>query len=179
VVFSSLIIVFVFISTLVGYSVYIQWKKDSFALEYRNSIYKLTAELFKNDIILSNVYVGLEGGKASQQLPVLEGSLKNNSNKTITSLMIKVSFVKDDGSVVYNDWFQPLGKKHFISDSLFSGAQETRNVLLPGEGISFRHLLRNCPRSVIEAVSTKAKFARGDSANEIKMIYDITGLSIL
>ena len=179
VVFSSIIIAAVFISTLVGYTLYIQWKKDSFALMYRDSIYKLTAELFKNDIILSNVYVKLGTDGALLDVPLLEGSLKNNSAKTITSVMIEVSFVRQDGTVVYNDWFQPLGKERFTSGTLFSRMRGTKNVLLPGEGLSFRHILRNCPRKVFEAVSTKAEFAKEDSAEKINVVYKVAGLSVL
>ena len=179
VVFSSIIIASVFISTLVGYTVYLQWKKDSFALEYRNSIYKLTAELFKNDIVLSNVYVKLGEGSGVLGMPLLEGSLKNGSDKTITSVMIEVSFVREDGTVVYNDWFQPLGKGRFSSGVLFSGMRGTKNVLLPGEGLSFRHILRNCPRKVFEAVSSKAEFAKENSADRINIVYTVTGLSVL
>ncbi len=179
IIFSSIIITVVFLSTLVGYNLYIQWKKDSFALKYRNSIYKLNAEIFKKDIVISNVNIKIGGSELFAEMPLLEGSLKNNSTKTITSVRIEVSFLKGDGSVIYKDWFHPLGEQQFIHPILFSGIEHTRNVLLPGEGISFRHLLRNCPKEVFSQLSTKANFAKSNSEDEMKLDYSIAGLSVL
>ncbi|MFH1552946.1 MAG: hypothetical protein ABID83_04845 [Candidatus Omnitrophota bacterium] len=179
IIFSSLIITVVFVSTLIGYSLYIQWKKDSFALRYRNSIYKLTAELFRKDVITSNMSVKIGGKELFPGLPLLEGSLKNNSNKTVTSVMVEVYFLRPDGTVVYKDWFYPLGEQHFGSPALLPGIKQTRNILLPGEGISFRHLLRNCPRELVEQVSVRTKLAKNSSKDRIKMVYSIVGLSVL
>ncbi len=179
IIFSSIIIAVVFVSTLIGYSLYIQWKKDSLALKYRNSIYKLTAELFKNDVVLSNVCVKMEDGKLLSEMPLLEGRLKNNSNKTITSIAIEVSFLAPDGTVVYDSWFNPLGEEYFGTPPLLSGMRQTRNVLLPGEGISFRRLLRNCPPEVVAQLSAKAEFARNQPENKVKLVCSIAGLSVL
>jgi len=178
VVCSSLVISIVFVSTLVGYSIYIQWKKDSFASKYRNSIYKLTAELFNEDIALSKVSVKIGENKLFSGIPLLEGSLKNDSSKSITSVQIEVSFQEPDGSVVYKDWFYPLGKQRLDSPALAAMLNKTGNVLLPGEGITFRHLLRNCPREIISEVFTKTEFARQHSNGKIKLSYSVTGLSV-
>ncbi|MFC1480328.1 hypothetical protein ACFL5Y_02635 [Candidatus Omnitrophota bacterium] len=179
IVFSSIIIAVVFVSTLIGYSLYIQWKKDSFALRYRNSIYKLTAELFRKNVVMSNVRVKIGGKELFPGLPLLEGSFKNNSNKIVTSVLVEVYFLRPDGTVVYKDWVYPLGEQHFGSSTLFPGIKQTRNILLPGEGISFRHLLRNCPREVVEQVSARTKLAKNSSKDKIRMVYSIAGLSVL
>ncbi|RKY42568.1 MAG: hypothetical protein DRP85_02210 [Candidatus Makaraimicrobium thalassicum] len=179
IIFSSVIIAVVFVSTLIGYTIYVQWKEDSFALKYRNSIYRLTAELFRKEIAMSNVNVKVGVEEPFPGMPLLEGSLRNNFNKTIDSIRIEVSFLEQDGTVVYNDWFHPLGEQHSVSSPLFSGMEQTRNLLLPGEGISFRHLLRNCPRELIAQLSTKSKFARSHSKDKIRLVYSITGLSVL
>ena|GEM_PF-710081 len=179
IIFSSIIIAVVFMSTLIGYSLYIQWKKDSFALRYRNRIYKLTAELFRKDIIISNVYVKMENDGPFSEMPVVEGSLKNNSNKTATSVMIEVSFLAPDGAVIYDSWFDPLGEQRFGSPPLLFGGRQTRNVLLAGKSMSFRHLLRNCPPDVVAQVSTTADFAKSYSKDKTKLVYSVTGLSVL
>jgi hypothetical protein len=179
IIFSSVIIAIVFMSTLVGYSLYIQWKKDTFALRYRNSIYKLTAELFRKDITISNVYIKMESDELSSGMPLMEGSLRNNSNKTITSIMIEVSFLAPDGTIVYDSWFDPLGGQHFGGPPLLSGAKQTSNILLPGEDISFRHLLRNCPPEVVAQLATKAEFAKSHPKDNVKLEYSIAGLSVL
>ncbi|MFC1548519.1 hypothetical protein ACFL5E_01015 [Candidatus Omnitrophota bacterium] len=175
IVFSSLIISVVLLSTLVGHSLYMQWKKDVFASRYKNSIYKLTAELFKNDVTLSNVHVKTEGedGKI-----LFEGNLNNNSNKTITSVMIEVYFQEPNGTVLYKDWFYPLGDKRSRAQSFLFGAQQTRSVLLSGEGVSFRHHLMNCPRKVSEELLKKTQFAKSDSKDRMTVHYSIVGLNL-
>jgi uncharacterized membrane protein len=178
VVCSSLVISVVFVSTLIGYSLYIQWKKDSFASKYRNFIYKLTAELFEKNITLSEVSVKIGGNKLFSGIPLLEGSLKNNSSKSITSVQIEVSFQEPGGSVVYKDWFYPLGKQRLDSPALVARLNKAGNVLLPGEGITFRHLLRNCPREIVSEVFTKTEFARQHSKGKIKLGCSVTGLSV-
>jgi hypothetical protein len=128
--FSSIIIAVVFITTLVGYSLYIQWLKDKGIFKYRNSIYKLTAEIFKKDLDVYDVNAKIADDGLFQNMPVLRGSLKNNSEKIVSSVLMEVSFIRFDGTVVYKDWFYPLGQQRSGSPMLFPEAkQPTRNVL--------------------------------------------------
>ncbi|MFH1665058.1 MAG: hypothetical protein ABIA77_02810 [Candidatus Omnitrophota bacterium] len=183
VTFSSVIIAIVLISTLIGYSLYVRWKEDSFGLKYRNSIYKLTAELFRKDIVLANVNVVIGEDDPFAGMPVIGGSLKNNSSKTLTSILVEISFYGADGAVIFKDRVYPLGggteKQYPGPDILSANIGPTRNILLPGEGISFRHLLRNCPRKLIAHFDTKSKFARVYPQDKITMKYSVEGLNIL
>jgi len=170
----------VFVSTLVGYNLYIQFKGESSVVKYGNSIYKLNAELFRKDINLSNVSVetGKHGSRA--RLPFIKGSLKNNSNKTVSSVLVEVFFQKRDGSVLYKERIYLLGDKKLSSRavSLFLGRRRTYNVLLPSEGISFRHPIGNCPNEIYEQFSNKTNFAKNDK-NKIEIVYSIAGLDII
>ncbi len=179
IVFSSLIISVVFLSTLVGYSIYLQWKEDSFALRYRDAIYRLTAQIFRNNIAVGNVTVKIGEDRPFKGMPMMEGSLKNNSSKTVTSILIEVSFSRPDGTVVYKDSFYPLGAYKYTHPALLTGMENTRNVLLPGEGISFRHLMRNCPREVVSQLSTRSKFAKSGSEDKLRFEYSINGMRVL
>lgn len=179
ILFSSAIIAMVIISTLVGYGLYIQWKEDTFAVDYRNSMYKLTADIFKKDIEIYNVKTEFENGASSlPKILMLEGKLKNNSPKTITSIMLEVSFSRPDGYVVYKDWFHPLGEGVLSGSPFFSSIKRTRDVLRPGENMSFRHLLRNCPPEVISQIFKKTLFAKSGSEGEIKLIITVSGVSV-
>ena len=179
IIYSSVIIAIVFISTLAGYSIYVQWKKDTFASKYRNSIYKLTSELFKNDIVLSNIDVKMDENNVSAKVPLIEGRIKNNTGKTVTSVLVEVAFLEPDGRVLYRGWFHPLGERRFGSPIFSPSAQKTRNVLLPGEGITFRYLLRNCPREVVREISKKSEFAKNRTDNTINIFCSIEGLKVL
>lgn len=179
IIYSSLIITVVFISTLIGYSIYMQWKKDAFASKYRNSIYKLTAELFKNDIVLSNIGVKMDPDGASSKVPLIEGRLKNNSNKTVTSILVEVAFLTPNGRVLYKGWFHPLGERRFGSPVFPADDQKARNVMLPGEGITFRYLLRNCPHEVVEEIYEKSEFAKKKTDDGITLVCSVEGLKVL
>ncbi|MFH1877889.1 MAG: hypothetical protein ABH883_03690 [Candidatus Omnitrophota bacterium] len=179
IVFSSSIILLVLLSTLAGYILYTQWTKDSFVLKYKNSIYKLTAEIFRKEILITNVTVETGQDEFYSGLPLLTGSLRNNTAKTITFILMEVSFVRPDGMVLYKDRFCPLGEQYFGSTTLAPIIQNTKNILLPGEGVSFRHRLANCPKELIEQLLNKNKFAKNDSADNVKIVYAITGLSLL
>lgn len=178
--FSSFIIGMVFVLTLVGYNLYIKFKGDGSAANYGSSIYKLNAELFRKDIILSNVSVETDKHASRARLPFIKGSLKNNSNKTVSSVLVEVSFQKRDGSVLYKERIYPLGDKKLSSRavSLFFGRGRTYNVLLPSEGISFRHSIGNCPNEIYEQFSNKTNFAK-NSKNKITIVYSISGLDVI
>jgi len=170
----------VFISTLIGYNLYTKWKGDVSAAKYRNSIYELSAELFSKDVTLSNVSVDTDKQSMRMSLPFIKGSLKNNSVKTVSSVLVEVFFQKSDGSVIYKDWIYPLGVKKPPLDafSLFFRKSKTYNILLPGEGVSFRHPIRNCPNDIYERFSNKTNFAKNDK-NKITIVYSIVGLDII
>ena len=177
--FSSLIISVVLMTTVAGYGIYVQWKKDIFAARYNHSIYELTAELFSSEIMLYNVKVEMGDKKLFSGIPIMEGSLKNNSAKTVTSVLIEVVFFEHNGNVLYKDWFYPLGRRNSRAPSVVFGSGSTQNVLLPGEGISFKHLLKGCPPGVSEYLDKKSKFAKSSDSGDIEMVYSVKGLSLI
>lgn len=179
IIYSSLVIAIVLVSTLAGYTLYIQWKEDSFALTYRNSIYKLTAEMFRQDVILSNVNVKIWEGAPYGEMPVFEGKIKNNSAKAVASLTIEVAFRRPDGSVAYKAWMNPLGDKESSPYPISAGVGHARNVLLPGEGMSFAQILRNCPREVTASLPRKSKLAKDVAKKDLVLEYAIVGVSVL
>ena len=179
VLFSSAIIALVIVSTLVGYSLYVQWKEDTFAVDYRNSIYRLNAEIFKNDIEIHGVRAGLRNSGLPSETPVLEGKVKNDSSKTITSIMLEVSFSISDGSVIYRDWFYPFGEGAFSGSPFFSGIKRTREVLRPGESMAFNYPLRNCPSEVIARIFPGKGFAKTAPGRRIEFNVSVSGVSVL
>ncbi len=174
---SSAIIAIVIISTLVGYSLYVQWKEDTSTVKYRNSIYKLTAEIFKDAIDIYNVRIEFEKATSSQT-PVLKGKLKNRSSKTMTSIMIGLCFSKPDGYVIYRDWFYPLGEEALSSSPFFSSIKRTKKVLRPGEIMSFGFLLRKCPPEAVSQLSAMKAFAKTNPDKAIKLELSIEGVNV-
>ena len=177
--FSSLIIGVVLVSTVIVYTLYVEWKNNSFIQRYSDSISRITAEMLRKDVGIANVRVGLHKEGPFSGMPFMEGSLKNNSKKTLTSIRLELSLQKPDGSVVYKGWLHPIGEERFARSASFSDTEDTRNVLSPGESISFRHLLRNCPPEVISQFSSKKEFAKTDAEDNIKLDYLITRMTVL
>jgi len=180
IVFSSLIVAVVFVSTLLGYNLYVQWKGDSVSVRYRNSIYKLSAELFRDEIDISSVSIETDKHNVQTSLPFVKGSLKNKTEKAVSSILVEVFFQRHDGSVIYRDWIYPLGESLPARAGVFIFRRsKTHNILLPGEGISFRHSLRNCPDEIVGRFSDKDNFAKKEDKNKIKIVYSIAGLKVL
>jgi hypothetical protein len=175
---SSLIIGIVLASTVIGYSLYVEWKNNSFALRYKKSISKLTAEMLRKDIGISNVKVIIGKDKLFFGLPFMEGSLKNNTQKSVASIQMEVSFTKPNGSVIYKNLFHPIGEERFSGFTALTGVEHTRNILLPGESLSFRHLMRKCPPEVVSQFSSESDFARSDPGKKITINYSIIGMTV-
>ena len=178
-IFSAAIIVLVMVSTLIGYSVYVQWKEDTAAVDYSNSMYKLTAEIFRKYVEIHNIRTIIREDDHQLRTAVLEGKVKNNSSKTITSIMIELSFSRPDGCVVYRDWFYPLGEGSFPGSPFFSAVKRARKVLEPGESLSFKYLLRNCPPEVISRIFADSEFAKTGPEQEVELDLSVAGISIL
>ncbi|MDP8299519.1 MAG: hypothetical protein P9L88_06430 [Candidatus Tantalella remota] len=178
ILFSSLIVTVVFISTLGMYSIYMQWKKDTFASRYRNSIYKLTADIFRKEVIISGISMKIVDKGVFSGMSLVEGDLRNGTNKSVTSLTLEMVFTKPDGTVLYRDWVYPLGEKGLASPALLSDRDKTVNILLPGESMSFRHFLRNCPAEVTSWIASNSKFARSVLEDSIELVFTVEGMSV-
>jgi hypothetical protein len=179
ILFSSVIIAIVLLSTLLGYSLYVEWKNDSRSVKYNNSMYILTAEMFKSDIVISNVVVRMGEHGPFRGQPIIEGDIKNNSPKPVNLLTVEVFFENPDGSVVYKDRLLPLGGSRFAHSTLFSGVEPGQEILLPGNSKVFRHIFRNCPPEVVQEIASKASFAKNESDDKMKIRYSITEMSVL
>lgn len=176
IVLSSVIVASVFVSTIAGYSFYTQWKKDSFTAMYKSSIYRLTGEIFKNEVAVSNINVYVDPEKAKHSVPIIEGTIKNSTTKTISSIVIELSFSNNKGVVIYNDWFYVLDN---VDLGILSSAGTTKNVILPGGVVSFKEILKNCPQSVIDKIRGRGMFAKSDSEEAIVVSCKVAGMSVI
>jgi hypothetical protein len=174
--FSSGIVIVVFLSTLFGYSLYIQFKKDSLAAGYRDSICRITADIFRNDLVFSNVKVEVP---SKGQGPVVEGVLRNNSLRGVTSIVMELSFTDMDGKVLYKEWIRPLAEQGF-DGVLFSTETASEGMAIaPGESFNFRHIMRNCPEHIVKRMSVKRGFAKRDTSKDVNFTYSVGAMKIL
>jgi len=57
--------------------------------------------------------------------------------------------------------------------------RDAGTILLPGEGMSFRHLMVNCPVDVVVLIKEKISFARKNSEGKSNVTCSIEGLSLI
>lgn len=182
-VFSTVFVALViFTSTLVGCELYIQWKHESFLRDYKNFIYRITSEIFKDDIEISSVRFSAEGGTDLDQVygfPVLAGKVKNNSAKVVTSILLEFSFVDSDSTVIQKGWIYPLGGGRFSNSPFFSSSNKVMNLLLPGESVTFRHLLRKNQAELLAFYGKGNNFAKDSPDRKIEIKMSMEGLSVI
>jgi hypothetical protein len=181
--YSSVIIIAVLVANIALYIVYFEWKNKRAIDVYERSIYALTAGLFKGEVDVLNLDLIPLGGGSGPEMAVVEGTIINKSSKTISSILLEISFVAGDGSVRYTHRFHPFGKgpgeKDLGSPTLYPLAGTTRNMLLPGDRVTFRHILRNCPADIpAGTVRTGRNFAVRRRSNDLKLIHSLEGLSV-
>lgn len=176
---SSSIVAVVILCTLFGYGIYMQWKNDLYAVRYRDSIYRITADIFRHQIEISGVRTVYEENGRSLKVPYVEGKIRNNSPKTLVSMMIGLSFSSPSGVVLYRDWFFPFGGERLPDSPFFSAMKHAKKSLPPGESMSFRYQLKNCPEEVVEDIARNRSFAKESGGKkEIKLELSISGLSV-
>jgi len=180
VIFSSIIITVVIISTLAGYEVYLKWKEDTFGVSYRDSIEKLTAEMLRQNIEIYGVNGRFAPGTLSMKIPILEGKIKNNLKKTINSLTVEIAVSKTDGVVLYKDWFQPIGDEKLSAGSpFFSSIKQTKEALKPGEILQFRYIFKNCPYETLSQICTDSQFSKDTTSKKVKVDLLVSEVSVL
>jgi hypothetical protein len=176
---SSTIVAVVILCTLFGYGIYMQWKDDLYAVRYRDSIYRITADIFKNQIEISGLRTICEENGTLLKVPYVEGRIRNNSPKTLVSVMIGLSFSRPSGVVLYRGWFSPMGEEKLPDSPFFSTMKRAKKNLPPGESITFRYLLKNCPQEVVEDIARNKSFAKESGGDkDITLELSITGLSV-
>ena len=156
IVLSSAIISFVLIITLIGFYIYLNWKEENNKSAYLNSLYELNAELYSKHVPIYSLLIKLDDDDLFKDKVIVEGQIKNKSNKKILSIKLKISLFDKYGRVLYVDSFYPLKSGSYLG--LIT--EETGNYLLPDDSISFKHLLRNCPKDIYIYLKMRTRFAK-------------------
>ena len=183
IIFSVGIIAAVFLSSLLLSSAYYVWKEKRAASCYEKSIYETTALLFKKDMVISDITLVPGENDQFSGKPLVEGRIKNKTTKTVASILMEISFIDKAGVVVYRHRFHPFGtgpgNKNLGSPLLYPLMSPTGNMLLPGDSVSFRHIMSNCNNALIFRVRNNAKADKKGIKKDLKFVYSIIGLSVV
>jgi len=174
IVVSSSVIVAVLALTIFGFYAYLEWKETAIAKNYRLNLYELNARVFGRHILINlQAKLGTEG--ALKGRPVVEGTVKNASNRKIYSLKLRIAFYDRQRQVIYVDKFYPIGAE---PEPLVNISGFTENFLKDGDSISFKHPLKNCPQEIESYLIGKSKFAKLPDVEALSLVYKIEGLAI-
>jgi len=178
IVLSSLIIISVLLLTMFGFYVYLEWKNKNALRNYNLAIYDLNGQLYKKNILINlEAKIGKKGMLKGR--PVIAGTIKNNSNKRIYSLKLKVYFSDETQRVLCVNTFYPVGSEFEPFVNLPDVRKNTKNFLAESDSISFTHQLGNCPPRVLNYLKSHLKFAKpGKGKEKLQFTYKIEGLDL-
>jgi hypothetical protein len=165
IILSILLISLVLIATLIGYYLYLNWKEENTKSAYLTSLYELNAKLYAKYISITSILIKIDEEEFFEGKPIIEGHIKNTSNKKIRSLKLKISLLDKDGRVLYMDLFYPL-------------RIDSYSYLAPNDAISFKHLLKNCPKDITSYLKMKTRFAKEKKKDPINIDYKIEELTL-
>ncbi len=179
ILWSASIIAVVFISTLVVFNVYSQWKERTYSAIYREKIRDLTAEMFSEEVFIDKIDISISPLSFDEEPRViLTGTLLNSSSKKIDSALLEVEFTTYDGKVLYKTWIYMFTDKPVPGYGLIK-TNDMVDFLKPGESFLFRHTLLNFPEYLSEKLSKDKGFARTPREREIELNYRIKELSVI
>ncbi len=171
---SSLVIISVLGLTIFGFYAYLGWKAKDIRQNYKLALYDLNGRTFARYITLK-LYPGIGTRGAFKGKPVIEGTVKNSSNKRIYSLKLKIAFYDPGRRAVYVDRFYPVG---LALESPVNASDVTKNFLRENDSISFVQPLKNCSSKVLLFLKSKSGFAKVRGAEPFDFEYKIEGMDI-
>lgn len=174
---SSVIITLALALTIFGFYAYLEWKEKKLRRNYRLAVYDSDAELFEKYIMVY-LRAKVEAGNAPGGQPLIEGTIKNTSNKKVYSIKMKIAFCDPEGRVVYVDTIYPIGLGFESFVNIGDITQKTRSFIPEGGAMSFTYLLKNCPPEVREYLGSKLKFAKSEESRALELVHKIEGLNI-
>jgi len=149
---SCIIISLVLVATLIGSYIYLNWEGDTRFERYTTDLNRANADLYAKDNPVSKLHVKIGDRGYFVGKPIVEGCITNGTKKKILFLKIKISIIDKDNKVLYMENLYPLQAYSYLSPL----SQETDNYLAPKDSISFKHILKHCPRHVIKYLSDKS-----------------------
>jgi len=174
IVVSSSVIVAVLALTIFGFYAYLEWKETDIVKGYRLALYDLNARVFDKHVLV-DLQAKLGAESVSTGKPIVEGTVRNASNKKVYSLRLRIAFCDSQRQVIYVDKFYPIGTE---PESLVSVGGITENFLKEHDSISFKHPLKNCPQEIENYLRTRSKFVKQPNVEALSLVYKIEGLDI-
>jgi len=174
---SSLVIAMALAATIFGFYAYLEWKEKNIRRNYRLFLFDSDAELFgKYVLVYLDAKIDAEG--TIREKPIIEGTIKNNSNKKIYSLKMKVAFCDPEGKVCYTDTFYPVGGDFNPLVNIPDITKKAKSYLHEKDSVSFAYIIKNCPPEVTEYLKSKLQFAKSPDSRPLELVYKIESMDV-
>ena len=151
---SSVVIALALIMTLVGYSIYLEFKSGEFDRVYHELLERAKARVYSRHLDIFGLDARIENIGALKGKPIIEGAITNKGSKEIINLVLKLSFLDKDSASIYEFTARPqepaLGSAVFthISISRLYGYAGPTNSLKPGQTLKFKTIITGCPTEI-------------------------------
>lgn len=165
---SSIIISLVLILTVIGFYLYLCLKERDASDQYLKSLSEINAKIYSKYIAVSPLVIKIDEEGIFEGEPIVEANINNQSEKKIKSFKLKLSIFDRDRKVLYLDTFYPIRPESYFGVV----ANDTGNYLAPGDTLSFKHILKNCPKEIESYLKIKSRFAKKKDAGDLEIGYE-------
>ncbi len=166
---STAVISFVLIITLIGFYLFLSWQQETDEYAYKSQISDLNAAIYDTHIYIKGISARIDTDGLFKNKPVVQGRISNKTNKNIISLELRINFEDQKGRVIFMDKFFPVYNDFGVGII----AEKTGNYLAPGDSISFKHLLENCPKQILEHLKKQAVFVKDNKNGQLNLSYKL------
>jgi len=142
---SSILISAVILLTIVALSLFINYKENESARRHNESLASLNARLYGRYVTVRDIRAKYEKRGIHKGKCLLEGLIKNNGYRTLSSVELKVDFLNASGYSIHTERLHPLAasimprKTTIAALSLITSGREV--PILPGKSLRFTHVL--------------------------------------
>lgn len=182
---SSVVIALVLIVTLIGYSIYLEFKSREFGRVYQELLGKAKAKIYSRHLDIFGLDARIENTGALKGKPIIEGAITNKGSREIVNLAIKLNFLDRDSASIYELTAHPqepaLGSTVFTHVSmphLYSYAHPI-DTLKPGQTLKFKKIITNCPTEIFVELREGEKPTKSFGRWSGKLTSEVISLDLL
>ncbi len=145
IILSSILISSAILLTILGLSFYHGWKEKESVRQHKEGFARLNARIYNQHIDIQHLEAKYEKEGMYKSKCLLEGVIKNNGYRTVSSVNLSIEFLNAAGDIIYVENFFPLKepimprRRTIAALSLFTSGKEL--PLLPSGSLRFKRVL--------------------------------------
>jgi len=160
IVVSSGVISLVLISALIGFLIHAEIRERRSHDEYKKILGRLQARLYADSVQIGDLSLRIATSGALTEKPIIEGTVRNNGQESISHIIVKVHLKDENGADIYEILFNALEPSLGTVDlaraavAYFQDMHHSR--LAKYSSKSFKHVLVDCPHEIYKVLRQRA-----------------------